>query len=498
MNRYRRRAEFRLGSAVILGLLACLSGACVAPAWRHDPVLAARLDSILNRHSETGATVSARVIKLASGRELYARNIDEPVMPASNMKLPISAAGLDALGIEHNFKTHLAFDGQDLWLIGTGDPAVGDGRIAGSRGRTTTSVLDDWVSALRSRGITRIPGDLCYYDGALEAQQVHRTWEHDDLVHWYAAPVSGLNFNDNCVDITVYPTEAGQSAGVDVVPPVENIVVLNKCMSGKATTPSIARMPYADVYILGGGCVERKALKSKPVIDPGAFFAEALRTHLAANGIVIEGKVRAATSPLGDTIPPAGEHLVATHESTMPDVLWRINKTSQNLFAECLCKLTGQAYQIERGRRGPGSWITGERAIRAFLSRNGINHRRFVLADGSGLSRVNRVTGRLISDLLAVMFDHPDGEAFRASLAEPGEIGTLRSRMKELKGSLYAKTGYIRGVRALSGYVQTHDGRWLCFSIIYNNISGSTKPFSDLQDEACRLLVNWPHLDEPS
>ncbi|MCH7813564.1 MAG: D-alanyl-D-alanine carboxypeptidase, partial [Planctomycetes bacterium] len=150
------------------------------------------------------------------------------------------------------------------------------------------------------------------------------------------------------------------------------------------------------------------------------------------------------------------------------------------------------------GRRVPGSWTTGARAVRAFLSRNGIDPRRFVLADGSGLSRANRVTGRLICDLLAVMFDHPDGDAFRASLAEPGEIGTLRSRMKELKGSLFAKTGYIRGVRALSGYIQTRDGQWLCFSIIYNNIPGSTKPFSDLQDEACRLLVNWPHLDEPS
>jgi D-alanyl-D-alanine carboxypeptidase/D-alanyl-D-alanine-endopeptidase (penicillin-binding protein 4) len=117
------------------------------------------------------------------------------------------------------------------------------------------------------------------------------------------------------------------------------------------------------------------------------------------------------------------------------------------------------------------------------------------MADGSGLSRRDRVTARLMTDIMAAMFDHPYREAFRASLSEAGGPGTLRSRMKDLAGSVFAKTGYIRGVRALSGYVRTRDDRWLCFSIIYNNIPGSVKRFNALQDQACGVLVDWPRLE---
>jgi D-alanyl-D-alanine carboxypeptidase/D-alanyl-D-alanine-endopeptidase (penicillin-binding protein 4) len=475
-----------------------MCGACSAPPAGRDPVLAGFLDPIVHRLADTGATVTARVLELPSRRELYAIDVDEPYLPASNMKIVVSAAGLDMFGPEHTLQTYLAFDGENLWLIGTGDPGIGDPRIAQSQARSTTTVLEEWTRALQDRGVNRVPGHLYYYDGALEARQIHPSWDEDDLVHWYAAPVSGLCFNDNCVDITVCPTQDGQPAGVEIAPPVEGIVIVNQCISGARASPTIVRVPYADAYILGGGCRERVTLKSKPVNNPGAFFADALRTHLAAAGIVIEGETRQAATPPDGAVPPRPKHLIATHESGMSDLMWRINKNSQNLFAECLCKLTGQAYEAQHGRSSPGSWRACDKAVRAFLRRHDIDDGQFALADGSGLSRRNRVTARLITDLLAVMFDHPYGEAYRASLAEPGKLGTLNSRMTDLSGHVFAKTGYIRGVRALSGYVHTHSDRWLCFSIIYNNIPASVKPFNDLQDEACRVLVDWPHLTEPA
>ena len=53
----------------------------------------------------------------------------------------------------------------------------------------------------------------------------------------------------------------------------------------------------------------------------------------------------------------------------------------------------------------------------------------------------------------------------------------------------------IGGVRALSGYILTRQNKWLCFSIIYNHIPGSVSPFEGLQDNACRILVDWPNVD---
>jgi D-alanyl-D-alanine carboxypeptidase/D-alanyl-D-alanine-endopeptidase (penicillin-binding protein 4) len=175
----------------------------------------------------------------------------------------------------------------------------------------------------------------------------------------------------------------------------------------------------------------------------------------------------------------------------MTDILWRINKNSQNLFAECLCKLSGQLYESRRGRQVPGSWKSGDRAIRDFLHRVHVRDQGLVVADGSGLSEDNRVTARIITDLLAAMDRHPYRDAFRDSLCIAGRDGTLSGRMKDLVGHVFAKTGQITGVRSLSGYIDRRDGGRLCFSIIYNRIPGSVKPYEELQDEACRLLVDY-------
>lgn len=478
------------GCLTVCALLISVTG-CGATKLRHDPHLCAQLDEVLQRHADTGAMLSGRVVDLESGTELFRLNADTAVMPASNMKLVTSSTFLDQFGPVHTFDTYLARDSNDLWVIGTGDPAVGDRPLAKRRGGTTITVLDDWVAELRKQNITRITGDLVYYENALDTERVHASWEHDDLVHWYAAPVSGLNFNDNCVDITVTPTSDGKPVMFEVTPPFDDLVIINECVTGQEQAPTINRMPHANVIVLGGTCKDKKTLKSKPVTDPGAFFADLLRRHLVRNGILVDGAIRSSPTPLGGTIPPPADTIIATHSTTMPEVLWRINKSSQNLFAECACKLSGQAFYKSKGRDIPGSWASGDEAIRSFLRRNKIDDATLMVADGSGLSRNNRVSAQLISEILIAMHNHPHANEFRASLAEPGESGTLGRRMKSLNGSLFAKTGYIRGVRALSGYIKTKANRWLVFSFIYNKIPGSVQPFNKLQNEACELLYNW-------
>jgi D-alanyl-D-alanine carboxypeptidase/D-alanyl-D-alanine-endopeptidase (penicillin-binding protein 4) len=231
-------------------------------------------------------------------------------------------------------------------------------------------------------------------------------------------------------------------------------------------------------------------LESKPVTDPGKFFADALRTNLRSHGITIAGETRRAAQPLGGDAGPTPEQVVAVHETPLRDAIRRLNKNSQNLFAEAFAKYLGRAYDAERGNPAArGSWASGALAVKAFLRRQGVNDADYTLADGSGLSRANRVTTRGQTDLLAAMSRHPHAEVFRESLPIAGTDGTIGKRMKDLAGRVYAKTGYISGVRALSGYARTADDRWLAFSIIYNKIPGDVKPFEALQDEACRILV---------
>ena len=489
-----RGSKYSIGLVLVL-ILTAVAG-CITPYAGQDRALKARLDEILTRLDDTGATVTARVVDLESGRALYARDVDVPFTPASNMKIPVSATGLDCFGAEHTFKTYLAIDGDDLWVIGTGDPGIGDGRLAKRSGSTSVGVFDKWADKLAELGIRRIEGNLYFYEGALDDEWIHPSWVSEDLLHWYATPTTGLNFNDNCVDITVFPTEAGQPVRYEVMPPVQNITVMNECVTADEQDPNIAKLPEGNVYRLYGTCNKQTALKSKPVVDPGAFFCDALRTHLASRGIAIGGEIRRAAQPLGGRVVPPDEKIVAVHATNMRDIIGRINTNSQNFFAEALCKLTGQAYAAMQGRQVPGSWAEGELAMRVFLRRNGIDDSKFVVADGSGLSHLNKVTSHMLTDIFITMYARPDREIYIGSLAKGGVDGTLKKRYAGLQGHVFAKTGYIETVRSLSGYVKTFEGKWLTFSILYNNIPDSVKPYEALQDEAVKLLMRWPNLEE--
>jgi PBP4 family serine-type D-alanyl-D-alanine carboxypeptidase len=197
-------------------------------------------------------------------------------------------------------------------------------------------------------------------------------------------------------------------------------------------------------------------------------------------------------------MPPPADKIVTVNATPITDVIARINKNSQNLFAECLCKANGQAFDAKNGRKSAGSWKSGGEAIRAFLEKNQIDTSVLAPMDGSGLSPANRVSARILTDLLAVIAARPDAEVFKASMSVAGVDGSIKDRMPEAKQMVWAKTGYIGGVSSLSGYVKTRGGKWLAFSFVYNNIKeekdddGDVKPFTGLQDEGCRILTWWP------
>jgi D-alanyl-D-alanine carboxypeptidase/D-alanyl-D-alanine-endopeptidase (penicillin-binding protein 4) len=487
MRPCRHNRRILLSAVFALGLLLPLSSS------RARADLVADLDRALGKGAfpAAGQThYSARILDLSTGKELYAVEPDTPITPASNGKIAVGAATLDLLGSNAVFKTTLAMHGDDLWLIGTGDPGIGDSAIAKKHGGTTMSVLDEWAEALKKRNIQHIKGNLYYYDRVFDDQWTSPTWGKSYITDWYAAPISGLNFNNNCIDVSVNPTIAGQPVTYKVIPPTDEVTIVNKCVTGPVEgggAPDIDREPDADRFTLTGATTKPYDINSKAIRNPGYFFADALRTELSSRGISIDGDIRRADKPI------EGATVIAVHETRMPEALGRINKQSQNNFAEAFCKLLGREYARRHGRADePGSWANGAEAVKAFLNRNHIDASKIKIIDGSGLSHDNKVTTRIISDVFRVMWTHPEKETWFNSLGTSGTDGTISSRMKDLKGRIHAKTGFINGVRSLSGYVQSDSGKWIVFSIIYNGIEGSVKPFEDRQDNACRILAAWP------
>ncbi len=460
--------------------------ASVAPASVRE-----RIDELLRARGS--ARVSARILELPTGRVLYSYRADDVMIPASNMKLVVTAAALDQLGADFAFRTVLVRRGDDLVVIGDGDPATGDPALASERGEPITAMFHRWADALKRQGISEIPGDLTIDDSIFDSQWVSFRWPEDERQKAYAAPVGGLNLSDNCIVATVWPAQQPRAAALFQVSPRTTLVQIdNRCKSGGKGPPIIRRLGDSSQYVISGRCGKRATLAPVAVSDPGMFFASALRTSLAAKGIRIVGEIRRERVRHSDGTLPADCRLVASHQTPLATVLRLCNKRSENLFAECLLKRMGYEHQRRAGRPNAlGSWTSGRAAVRAFLRKVGVEPISLVIDDGSGLSRDNRVSAAQLTEVLRSMFNHPRGELFISSLSVNGVDGTLKRRMADIEGSVRAKTGYVRGVRTLSGYVQSRSGTTMCFSVLFNDIPGSTRPFNRIHDDICRLLWGW-------
>jgi D-alanyl-D-alanine carboxypeptidase/D-alanyl-D-alanine-endopeptidase (penicillin-binding protein 4) len=136
------------------------------------------------------------------------------------------------------------------------------------------------------------------------------------------------------------------------------------------------------------------------------------------------------------------------------------NQRSNNAYADTLLRYIG----------GPG-------AAKTALAQMGVNPGWIRQADGSGVSRHNIATPRAFVEILRAMYYSPKREVFHASLPIAGMSGTLRHRMRATpaQGTVYAKTGTLQGVRALSGYIHHPHYGILVFSIITNNPRQSGK-----------------------
>jgi len=412
--------------------------------------LARRLASL--PHAETA--VGACVIDLASGETVFELRADQPLLPASNAKVFAIAAALHTLGPDFVFETRLATDGVNLLLIGDGDPALGDPRLARARGEVLTEVFVRWADALHRAGHAAFPGDLIVDESVFDEQWTHPAWEPEDLGKWYAAPVGALNFNDNCVDIALLPTTAGQPVEVRVTPPGTIVEIVNQCRTASEGTPILRHKQDSFSYLITGRCSKRWPFAPVSFPDPGRFTADVLLTILRERGIRVAGSVRRAEVRRPDGSVPDSVSILAVERTPLVDVLLRAGKDSQNLFAECLLKRTGHAWARRAGEPiARGTWTTGASAVHAYLAETGLDLAGLVISDGSGLSRENRCTARQLAGLLAHVAGRPEGKLFRGCLSVAGVDGSMRKHLKDSAGVVWAKTGTMRGVRTLSGYV---------------------------------------------
>jgi D-alanyl-D-alanine carboxypeptidase/D-alanyl-D-alanine-endopeptidase (penicillin-binding protein 4) len=316
------------------------------------------------------------------------------------------------------------------------------------------------------------------------------SWPKNQLDHWYCAEVCALSFNDNCLDVSITPANrVGASAAVTCLPETAYVTLTKNCMTvadRRQHAIILARKPGTNEIRIGGSCwIGSPPLKENITIhNPALFFATIFKECLERAGVKVTGEARLTDEPLKEIEVPANE--VAASESPLDYVVQFTNKRSQNLCAEQLFKTLGAV------KTGAGTFEGGAAAVRDFLSRLQVGQDPCVVADGSGLSKMNRLTPAVMTALLRHMYEHKYREAFVNSLAVPGEEGSLKKRFLDEPycSRVRAKTGYVAGASCLSGYATTRGGRALAFAIFMNKYAVSNLTMHALQDKIVKALVD--------
>ncbi|MDP3406114.1 MAG: D-alanyl-D-alanine carboxypeptidase/D-alanyl-D-alanine-endopeptidase [Brevundimonas sp.] len=472
-------ALWSLVAVVGLSTGACTSLGSVAdrPTLANPQVLA-----LLDDPALTGTRWGLMVVT-AEGEPVVERRADDRFIPASNAKIFTTAAafalieGLEAADADDGTSVRLEArpDGgaPDIALVGSGDPALGDG----------PGCVSDCLAELADQTAARVTrvGDVIGDDRLYPDERWGPGWSWEDMQAGFGTAVSALTVNDNVVVLEVAP---GDGAGAPVraqwrpgddLQPLENTAITIE--AGDADLRLERRPGEEAVRLYGRMPMNAPATALRVGLDdPALTAARRFRRLLEARGVTVEGQARARHRPLaladdrgGDdgavpAVEPDGVEIARLTRPPLLASLIRTGKLSQNLHAELILRRLG-------GLEGTGSRADGLFQVKAVLAGAGLERSVFDLYDASGLSAYNRVSPRATTRFLQWTMSQPWGEAWRATLAVGGRDGTLSRRFvgTPLEGRIFAKTGSLNGVNALAGFLTAASGRTLVFSIYAND-----------------------------
>jgi D-alanyl-D-alanine carboxypeptidase/D-alanyl-D-alanine-endopeptidase (penicillin-binding protein 4) len=391
------------------------------------------------------------------------------VSPASTMKLLTSWVGLERLGPDFQWQTKLVsaapvVDGVlqgDIYWVGQGDPHF------------FSSKLTELLQRLRLRGIQRIAGRLMLDDSAYRQVSSADGFDADEGESFMAPPLPTLT-NLNVVWLRFFNDAAGPRVALD--PPLAGVTLdarLTSRDSGScADVRRLLSIKAIDARIVVRGSLPQgcdgQASYLQPL--PAAQFSAAVFSGIWQS---LGGK-----GPLGMGLgeaPVAASVLASVQSDTLARILPDINKNSSNPMARSVF--------LTIGRQSPASGNTAEDAIQAVhatLAAHHLPEQGLVLENGSGLSRRERITARLLGEVLRQAARGPYSAELMASLPVAGEAGTLHRRFIDQGPYLRLKTGTLATVTSLAGYWQGKDGRrWVIVALVNGARAASLRPALD-------------------
>ena len=398
---------------------------------------------------------------------------DVSVNPASLMKLVTTSAALELLGPSFTWRTPVYVEGVvrdgvlqgNLYLRGQGDPRLG------------VEKLWQLMRRVQGLGIQRIEGDIVLDRSAFEVPWRDPGSFDGEPLRPYNATPDALLINFKSLLIHWVPDRFAQEVRIHTEPPLAGVqfpsqlpLTPGECgdyrSAVKADFSDPLKPRFSGAY--PASCGEK--LWPVAYADPAQFAPRAILGMWQQLGGQLRGVVR-------DGVVPTQLKPVFWHESApLAEVVRDINKYSNNVMAQQLF-LTLSLQQQGLGRQGSSQDIVNR------WWRERVAMAPPVLDNGSGLSREERITPAALARLLQVMWRSPVMPDLMASLPVAGQDGTLRRSQTQSRAHL--KTGSLRDVIGVAGYVVGQDGqRWVLVAIVNHPQASAGRPVLD-------ALMDW-------
>lgn len=478
---------------LLLALLLARLATAVAPAN-----CGRTLDALLADPALHGARIGVFVQSLGDGAIWYDHHAGDLFIPASTAKLLTGALALEYLGPDYQFATRVYADGPvvdgvlhgDLYLQGGGDPTLTVDDLRALAQRLAAGDPARGVAPIRAvRGALRFDDTFFPRPGGPGAL-LGAGWEAEDLPWYYASPASALSCQRNAVTLTVCGTRRGQPAAVTMTPTTRLLRCTGQALTAAPPKSTLRVLPHGDVIRLGGQLAPGQCITERlSVRSPSHFTVEQFQQALLAVGIIVNSSEPGRVD--------ARRHLLLAEHTSPPlcEIVTRMAKDSDNHTAEQLRWTLLALYSLNDPLDQRFSAM-----LRDFLTFSGLLPGGVQLVDGSGLSRWNGLSPLTATRILTHMALSPNYEAFYTALPIAGVDGTLRARLvgTTAQGNVRAKTGTMRGVSTLAGYVTTADGERLVFAIFVNGYRGSSAAARALQDRVAVYLAGVRTASEAS
>ncbi len=431
--------------------------------------------------------VSIEIRNIASNHSVLSINSDKSRNPASVIKLFTTLAALELLGPQHQWKTRYYLDGRlqgdiligNLVLQGGGDPFL------------TVDKLWLHVMTLRSLGIRTISGNLII-DNTFYSIPKHDRSDFDGAsTRLYNVGPDATLVNFSATRLVIQPLDGNIYLRNE--PPLEGMKLINnlKPKSGKCRGKTkgwnyrIDRRDDSVEVRFDGNYSSRCGFYSisRSLFSNNEYTYRLFKRLWIQSGGALEGSYRIAALP-------DNSQLLSTHSSLpLSDIIKSINKFSNNVMARMLF------LNLDAKNEDSQATLSGARSkISNWLLSNNIKMPSLHIDNGSGLSRATKTTASGIADLLHFSWHSIYRPEFLSSLPLAALDGTMRKRLNNspLVGRARIKTGSLKGVRSMAGYVVDNSGETYSVTVLIQSSNITFQSGNQVQD----AVLKWIHARE--